>query len=57
MNFYEAVNNISFYKDSDGMTAYNQGNLSMKNEMIAPATARAVVDILEYYQVQGKVLA
>ncbi|MCL4453825.1 MAG: bifunctional 5,10-methylenetetrahydrofolate dehydrogenase/5,10-methenyltetrahydrofolate cyclohydrolase [Candidatus Thermoplasmatota archaeon] len=54
MNFYDAVNNISFYKDSDGMTAYNQGNLAMKNEMIAPATARAVIDILEYYKVEGK---
>ncbi len=54
MSFYEAVNNITFYKDSDGMTAYNQGNLSMKNEMIAPATARAVIDILEYYKVSGK---
>ena len=54
MNFYDAVNNISFYKDSDGMTAYNQGNLAMKNEMIAPATARAVVDILEYYNIEGK---
>ncbi|WMT52248.1 MAG: bifunctional 5,10-methylenetetrahydrofolate dehydrogenase/5,10-methenyltetrahydrofolate cyclohydrolase [Ferroplasma sp.] len=54
MNFYDAVNNISFYKDSDGMTAYNQGNLAMKNEMIAPATARAVVDILEYYNIEEK---
>ncbi|WP_337860122.1 bifunctional 5,10-methylenetetrahydrofolate dehydrogenase/5,10-methenyltetrahydrofolate cyclohydrolase [Ferroplasma sp.] len=50
-NFQDAVNNISFYKDSDGMTSYNQGNLYTKNEMIAPATARAVVDILEYYKI------
>jgi methylenetetrahydrofolate dehydrogenase (NADP+)/methenyltetrahydrofolate cyclohydrolase len=51
MNFQEAVNNINFYKDSDGMTYYNQGNLYTKNEMIAPATARAVVDILEFYKI------
>ena len=48
-DFQEVVNNISFYKDTDGMTSYNQGNLYTKNEMIAPATARAVVDILEFY--------
>lgn len=54
LNFYDAVNNISFFKDSDGMTSYNQGNLNMKNEMMAPATARAVIDILEYYRVPGK---
>lgn len=54
LNFYSTVDNISFYKDSDGMTPYNQGNLYMKNEMIAPATARAVIDILEYYKVPGK---
>ena len=53
LNFYNTVNNISFYKDSDGMTPYNQGNLAMKNEMIAPATARAVIDIIEYYKVPG----
>ena len=56
LNFYNTVNNISFYKDSDGMTPYNQGNLSMKNEMIAPATARAVIDIIEYYKVPGKIV-
>ncbi len=50
-NFQEVVNNISYYKDSDGMTSYNQGNLYTKNEMIAPATARAVVDILEFYKI------
>ncbi|MGE9811289.1 bifunctional methylenetetrahydrofolate dehydrogenase/methenyltetrahydrofolate cyclohydrolase FolD [Ferroplasma acidiphilum] len=52
LNFQEVVDNISFYKDTDGMTSFNQGNLYTKNEMIAPATARAVVDILEYYKIQ-----
>jgi methylenetetrahydrofolate dehydrogenase (NADP+)/methenyltetrahydrofolate cyclohydrolase len=54
LNFQEAVNNINFYKDSDGMTPFNQGNLYTKNEMIAPATARAVVDILEYYNIPAR---
>jgi 5,10-methylene-tetrahydrofolate dehydrogenase/Methenyl tetrahydrofolate cyclohydrolase len=51
LDFQNVVNNISYYKDSDGMTSYNQGNLYTKNEMIAPATARAVVDILEFYNI------
>jgi len=54
LNFYDIVNYIPFYKDSDGMTSYNEGNLSLKNEMIAPATARAVVDILEYYNIKER---
>ena len=54
LNFYEIINYIPFYKDSDGMTSYNEGNLSLKNEMIAPATARAVVDILEYYNIKER---
>ena len=54
LNFYEIINYIPFYKDSDGMTSYNEGNLSLRNEMIAPATARAVVDILEYYNIKER---
>ncbi len=54
LNFYEIINYIPFYKDSDGMTSYNEGNLSLRNEMIAPATARAVVDILEYYNIEER---
>ncbi len=54
LNFYDIVNYIPFYKDSDGMTSYNEGNLSLKNEMIAPATARAVIDILEYYNIKER---
>ncbi len=54
LNFYDIVNYIPFYKDSDGMTPYNEGNLSLRNEMIAPATARAVVDILEYYNIKDR---
>ncbi len=54
LNFYEIINYVPFYKDSDGMTSYNEGNLSLRNEMIAPATARAVVDILEYYNIKER---
>ncbi len=54
MDFNGLVNNISFYKDTDGMTATNQGMLALKNETIVPATARAVIDILEYYKIAGR---
>ncbi|SMD31281.1 bifunctional methylenetetrahydrofolate dehydrogenase/methenyltetrahydrofolate cyclohydrolase FolD [Picrophilus oshimae] len=53
INYYDVVNEIPFYKDVDGMTSYNLGNLYLKNEFIAPATARAVVDILDYINIKS----
>ncbi len=56
INYYEIVNEIPFYKDVDGMTSFNLGNLYLKDEFIAPATARAVIDILDYMNIKsGKV--
>ncbi|MEM0139580.1 MAG: bifunctional 5,10-methylenetetrahydrofolate dehydrogenase/5,10-methenyltetrahydrofolate cyclohydrolase [Ferroplasma sp.] len=54
LNFNRVLENISFYRDVDGMTSTNQGQLGLRNELIAPATARAVIDILEYYKIEGK---
>lgn len=47
MNFYSVVEEIPFYKDVDGMSPFNQGRISVKNEFLNPGTPSAVVTLLE----------
>ncbi len=54
LDYNSIVKNIPYYKDTDGLNPYNLGNLDLKDESIAPATARAVIDILEYYGIENK---
>ncbi len=49
IDYNKIIRNVPYYKDTDGLNPYNLGNLDLRNESIAPATARAVIDILEYY--------
>ncbi|KJE49731.1 MULTISPECIES: bifunctional methylenetetrahydrofolate dehydrogenase/methenyltetrahydrofolate cyclohydrolase FolD [Acidiplasma] len=53
LNYYDIIKYIPYYKDSDGLSPVNLGNLYIRNEEIAPATARAVVDILEHYGIKN----
>ncbi len=46
------INNIiSPEKDIDSVSSYNLGKIVQNNNVIAPATATAVIDILEYYNI------
>jgi methylenetetrahydrofolate dehydrogenase (NADP+)/methenyltetrahydrofolate cyclohydrolase len=38
-------------KDIDSVSSYNLGKIIQSNNLIAPATAMAVIDILEYYNI------
>jgi methylenetetrahydrofolate dehydrogenase (NADP+)/methenyltetrahydrofolate cyclohydrolase len=45
---------ISPDKDIDSVSSYNLGKIVQSNNIIAPATAAAVIDILEYYNIPIK---
>ncbi|MEM0128283.1 MAG: bifunctional 5,10-methylenetetrahydrofolate dehydrogenase/5,10-methenyltetrahydrofolate cyclohydrolase [Thermoplasmatales archaeon] len=38
-------------KDADCISPFNLGQLNFRNERIAPATARAAIDLLEYHKI------
>ena len=45
------VNTIHSDKDVDGLTALSMGKLARRNETFAPATPKAVIALLEKYQI------
>lgn len=49
IDFYEIADMIPFYKDVDGTSSANQGRIVNRKEFLTPATATAVVKIVEYY--------
>lgn len=48
-DFYEIADLIPIYKDVDGTSSANQGRIVNRREFLTPATATAVVKILDYY--------
>jgi methylenetetrahydrofolate dehydrogenase (NADP+)/methenyltetrahydrofolate cyclohydrolase len=56
LNTYRIINSIDPIKDVDGLTNYNLGRLMDKDEMLAPCTPKAIIDILESsnVNVEGK---
>lgn len=50
------LDSISPLKDVDGLTSYNIGKLIKNEKTIIPATAKGVIDLLDYYKVsvEGK---
>ena len=46
---YKIIKEICPYKDVDGLTIYNQGALSLKQECHVPCTALGCYKMLEYY--------
>lgn len=49
IDFYEIADMIPFYKDVDGTSSANQGRIVNRREFLTPATATAVVKIIEHY--------
>lgn len=49
IDFYEIADMIPFYKDVDGTSSANQGRIVNRREFLTPATATAVVKIIENY--------
>lgn len=56
MDENEIINTIAPHKDADGLTDINLGKLFSGQKGIKPATARGVMDILDYigYELEGK---
>ena len=45
------INTISPNKDVDGLTLYNQNKLYNNEECIIPCTAKAIMNLLDYYKI------
>ncbi|MBI3027523.1 bifunctional methylenetetrahydrofolate dehydrogenase/methenyltetrahydrofolate cyclohydrolase FolD [Candidatus Woesearchaeota archaeon] len=56
INEHLIINSILPHKDVDGFTPFNLGNLVSGNTFLAPATARAVMHLIEHtgVQIEGK---
>ncbi len=55
LDFYSLADTIPYYKDVDGTSSRNQGLIVNRREFMTPATAAAVVAIMEHYNLSGKV--
>jgi methylenetetrahydrofolate dehydrogenase (NADP+)/methenyltetrahydrofolate cyclohydrolase len=47
----KVINSISYHKDVEGIHNYNLGKLISKEEGVKPCTPKAVLSLLEHYQV------
>ncbi|AYV80450.1 MAG: bifunctional methylenetetrahydrofolate dehydrogenase/methenyltetrahydrofolate cyclohydrolase [Harvfovirus sp.] len=48
---FKIIETIDFRKDVDGLTSYNMGCLLLGEANIIPATSCAILDLLDYYEI------